>query len=195
MAIQKINLPLVAPDLRRLKGYNSIVGVRASNQGASVPAVSRSSDSVSPVHEAPSQRSTARLLAIDYGRRRIGLAISDAAGLTAKPLATIERKGRVTDLARIRQFAREYGVQRVIVGHPLRMDGTPGEMADEAARFGRRIEQALSLPVELMDERLTSWAARQWQIDRGKAGARPTDEIAAAILLEEYMGRSPENDG
>jgi putative Holliday junction resolvase len=137
----------------------------------------------------------ARLLAIDYGRRRIGLAISDAANWTATPLTTIERKGRLADIVRLRQIAREHGVRRVIVGHPLRMDGRPGEMADEAARFARRLAQALALPVELVDERLTSWAARQWQIERGKNGARPMDEIAAAILLEEYLGRSPENRG
>ena len=94
---------------------------------------------------------------------------------------------------RLQQIAREHGVRQIIVGHPLRMDGTPGEMAGEAARFARRVGQALALPVELVDERLTSWAARQWQKDRGKARARATDEVAAAILLEQYLSRNPEN--
>ncbi|HVB33167.1 MAG TPA: Holliday junction resolvase RuvX [Patescibacteria group bacterium] len=137
-----------------------------------------------------------RVLAIDYGRRRIGLAISDSVGWTAQPLATIERKGRAADFARLEQVARQYGVERIIIGHPLRMDGTPGEMAEEASRFALRVEQALSLPVELVDERLTSWAARQWRTAHGKAGsARSEDEIAAAILLEEYLSRTPENGG
>lgn len=137
-----------------------------------------------------------RILAIDYGRRRIGLAISDAAGWTATPLATIERKGRAADLRRLQEASREHGVIRVIVGHPLRMDGTPGEMAEEAARFARRVEQALGVPVELVDERLTSWAARQWQIEHGKThSARSSDEIAAAILLQEYLGRATWNGG
>lgn len=96
---------------------------------------------------------------------------------------------------RLRKIAREHGVRTVIVGHPLRMDGTAGEIADEAARFARRVEQALALPVEMVDERLTSWAARQWQVGCGKARARKTDEIAAAILLEQYLNRTPEKGG
>lgn len=137
-----------------------------------------------------------RLLSIDYGRRRIGLAISDALGWTVRPLATIERKGRAADMARLQEVVRQYGVERIIVGHPLRMDGTTGEMAEEAARFARRVGQALHLPVELVDERLTSWAARQWQSGRGETGVgKPKDEIAAAILLEEYLGRGSENGG
>lgn len=69
-------------------------------------------------------------------------------------------------------------------------------MAEEAARFARRVEQALSVPVELVDERLTSWAARQWRRDHGKADRpRADDEIAAAILLQEYLSRAPEKSG
>ena len=133
-----------------------------------------------------------RILAIDYGRRRIGLAISDPFGWMATPLMTIERKGRAADLARLQQVARQYAVERVIVGHPVKMDGAPGEMAEEAARFARRVEQVLAVPVALVDERLTSWEARQWQIEHGKAGAAGTDDkIAAAILLEDYLDQSP----
>lgn len=137
----------------------------------------------------------ARVLAIDYGRRRIGLAISDPFGWMATPLATIERRGRATDFANIQQMARQHGVGRVIIGYPLKLDGAPGEMAEEAARFARRVEQVLTVPVELVDERLTSWAARQWQRERGKSAARTKDEIAAAILLQEYLDRHPGNGG
>jgi putative pre-16S rRNA nuclease len=140
-------------------------------------------------------RAAGRVLAIDYGRRRIGLAISDALGWTARPLTTIERNGREADMARLRELARQHGVGQVIVGHPLRMDGTPGEMADEAARFARLVGQSLDLPVEMVDERLTSWAARLWQRERGETSSKPKDEVAAAILLEEYLGRAPENGG
>lgn len=176
-------LLFLAAVLRRLKGYNSIV--------AGYP--SKTSDDHAQ-GSARQPRSTP-VLAVDYGRRRIGLAISDAAGWTARPLATIERKGRAADMARLQRIAREHEVRQVIVGHPLQMDGTPGEMANEAARFARRVEQALALPVELVDERLTSWEARQWQAGPGKSRARATDEIAAAILLEEYLGRTPEKSG
>lgn len=134
------------------------------------------------------------VLAIDYGRRRIGLAISDALGLTARPLATLERKGQARDFAQLREIVREHQVKRIVVGHPLRMDGTPGDMADEAERFARRVERALELPVELVDERLTSWAADDWLAAHPEMGrGRTNDEIAAAILLEEYLDRERGN--
>ncbi len=102
-----------------------------------------------------------RVLALDYGRRRIGLAASDALGLTAQPLGTLERTNRRDDLRRLREIVRRHDVRRIVVGHPLRLDGTPGEMAAEAARFAARIEKQLGLPVELVDERLSSWEAEQ----------------------------------
>ncbi len=134
------------------------------------------------------------MLAIDYGRRRIGLAISDAMGWTARPLETLVRKGRAEELRRLREIVQAYGVKSIIVGHPLRMDGTAGEMAKEASRFALRVEQALGLPVELVDERLTSWAANEWLGRHPEIGqGRGQDEVAAAILLEEYLGRGQGN--
>lgn len=136
------------------------------------------------------------VLAIDYGRRRMGLAISDPMGWTARPLATIERKGRGADTARLAEIVREHGVSRIVVGHPLRMDGTRGAMAEEAERFARRLEKALGVPVELADERLTSWAADQWAAEHPESGrGRGKDEIAAAILLEQYLGGRRGNGG
>jgi putative Holliday junction resolvase len=124
----------------------------------------------------------------------MGLAISDSMGWTARPLETIERRGRAAEMTRLGQIIRERGVARIVVGHPLRMDGTPGAMADEAERFARRMEQALGLPVELVDERLTSWAADQWVAEHPESGrGRGKDEIAAAILLEEYLTRQRGN--
>jgi putative holliday junction resolvase len=136
------------------------------------------------------------VLAIDYGRRRIGLAISDEMRWTAAPLATMERKGRASDLLRLREIAARHQVALILVGYPLRMDGTAGELAAEAGRFARRVEQALGIPVELVDERLTSWAARRWRAEHGKAARqRSDDEIAAAILLEEFLGRERRSEG
>lgn len=143
-------------------------------------------------HEADPEASSGlgRILAIDYGRRRLGLAISDEMGWTAAPLQTLERKGRETDLRRLGVIAREQGVRRILVGNPLRMDGTAGTMAKEAERFAGRVKEALRLPVEVVDERLTSWAADQWRSGHPEAGrGRSNDEVAAAILLEEYLGR------
>jgi putative holliday junction resolvase len=133
-----------------------------------------------------------RVLAIDYGRRRIGLALSDELGVTARPLATIVRVNRETDFRRLRQICREYSVTYIIVGHPLRLNGEAGEMAGEAARFARKLRKETGLETELIDERLSSWEAEQTmgETQSGRAGKpSPLDEIAAAILLRDYLDR------
>lgn len=133
-----------------------------------------------------------RILAIDYGRRRLGLALSDAAGLTARPLATLERTNRRNDLRRLREIVRQHDVRRIVVGHPLHLDGTAGEMAAETARFATRIEKQLGLPVELVDERLSSWEAAQ-VLAATKAAprrrARRLDQVAAAVILRDFLAR------
>ncbi|HEY4580832.1 MAG TPA: Holliday junction resolvase RuvX [Candidatus Acidoferrales bacterium] len=147
---------------------------------------------------APSDRSSGApqraVLAIDYGRRRLGLALSDLLGITARPLATWERTNRRGDLTRIRDLCRRHAVGRIVVGWPIRLDGTPGEMAREAARFAERLRKYLGLPVELADERLSSWeAAQQVQVTGGRAGRRagkPLDDVAAAIILRDYLSRA-----
>ena len=131
-----------------------------------------------------------RILAADYGRKKIGLALSDACRLTAKPLTTLMRTNREKDLARLQEICRKNAVSLIIVGHPLHLSGHAGEMADEAARFAIRLNRNLGIPVELVDERLTTWEARQ-TVGQNKSSRanRTLDEVAAAILLREYLGR------
>lgn len=139
-----------------------------------------------------------RILAIDYGRRRIGLALSDESGATAHPLATLQRVNRRSDLRRLREICREKGVGRVIVGHPLHMSGEAGEMAAEAARFAERVKKATGIETELVDERLTSWQAEQMAGEMASAKRRKEsqlDDVAAAILLREYLERQNANAG
>lgn len=131
-----------------------------------------------------------RILAIDYGRKRIGLAVSDAMGLTARPLAVLTRSNRRNDMRRLREVCREQLVSRIIVGQPLNMTGTAGEMAEEAAKFADRLEKDLGLPTELFDERLTSWEAENQANSTRRKGA-PVDDLAAAILLREYLEKNP----
>ena len=149
-----------------------------------------------------------RILAIDYGRRRIGLALSDELHLTAQPLITMLRKNRRDDLRRLREMVREHGVTRIVVGHPLHLDGEESEMGAETAAFAKRVAKALGVPTELYDERLTSWEADQMvaenvgqtgrysrnakhSIRRGHSSARSArpvkDHLAAAILLRDYL--------
>lgn len=133
-----------------------------------------------------------RVLAVDYGRKRIGLALSDALGLTAQPLATLNRVNRQNDLRRLREACRTHGVTHIIVGHPLHMTGEAGEMASEAARFAARLEKEIGIQVELVDERLTSWEAAE-TVRETKSSARrrrrPLDGVAAAVLLRDYLER------
>jgi putative holliday junction resolvase len=149
--------------------------------------------------EIPARKSIAgsprRVLAIDYGRKRIGLALSDELGLTAQPHLTFERKNRRDDLRRLREICRENTVGHIVVGHPLHMTGEAGEMADEAARFAARLEKELGIEAELVDERLTSWEAEQVAAETKSASRRKRgamDDVAAAVLLRDYLERRRE---
>ena len=101
------------------------------------------------------------ILAIDYGKKRLGLALSDESGATSRPFATWTRTNRRRDLARLRDLVRQQKVCRIVVGLPLHLDGMPSEMSEEVKRFSARVEKAIGIPVELMDERLSSWEAKQ----------------------------------
>jgi putative Holliday junction resolvase len=143
------------------------------------------------------------ILALDYGRARIGMAIADAETAMAQPLGTLDRINRNEDMRRLRELVREHGVIQIVVGLPLRLDGTRGDMAEEAARFGQRVHKQLGLPVEMVDERLTSWEAERMLEEhqgrvmhavsnkkRKKVNARPgVDAMAAALILKEYLDR------
>ena len=151
-------------------------------------------------------RAKGSILSIDYGKERIGLAIADADLKMAQPLSTMERVNRNEDMRRLRELVREQGVKQVVVGLPLKLDGTRGEMAEEAERFARRVQKQIGVPVELVDERLTSWEAerlleetqgRFLHADKSRPGskqkkvpARTTvDAVAAAVILKEYFER------
>jgi putative holliday junction resolvase len=142
------------------------------------------------------------ILAVDYGQARIGLAIADTEAQLARPLHTLDRINRNEDMRRLRELAREHGVRQIVVGLPLRLDGTRGEMAEEASRFATRLRKQLGLPVDMLDERLTSWEAerlleeesgRVFQATkvRTRSGRKPArasiDAMAATVILKEYL--------
>jgi putative holliday junction resolvase len=142
--------------------------------------------------EAAAEAKGSRILAIDYGRKRIGLALSDELGLTAQPLLTISRVNRRQDLRRLRDICRQYGVAHIIVGHPLHITGEAGEMAQEVERFAARIAKDLGIETELVDERLTTWEAGQTLAETNSSSRRhrkSVDDVAAAVLLRDYLAR------
>jgi len=152
---------------------------------------------------------TGVILAIDYGQKRLGLALSDEHRVTSRPYATWTRINRRRDLARLRELARQQEVRRIVVGLPLHLDGTPSEMSEEAKSFATRVEKALGIPVELTDERLSSWeagrtlAARKSRTRTSRAAAgqsahtrkTPLDDVAAAIILRDYLDRTNPRPG
>jgi putative Holliday junction resolvase len=147
-----------------------------------------------------------RILGVDYGRARIGLAIADNESRMPQPLGTMERINRNEDMRRLRELIREHGVRQIVVGLPLRLDGTRGEMAEEVERFAQRVRKQIGVPVELIDERLTSWEGERLLeevqgrfIHDEKLGAgrkqkktqpkMTVDAVAAAVILREYLER------
>ena len=140
---------------------------------------------------------------MDYGRARIGLAIATAEARLARPLATLERINRNEDMHRLRELVREHDIKQIVVGLPLLLDGTRGEMAEEAQRFAERARKQIGVPVEMVDERLTSWEAERLleeefgkkyrdESEKRKKGSneKPTvDSVAAAVILREYLAK------
>jgi len=138
--------------------------------------------------EGMTKSAMSRILAIDYGRKRIGLALSDELGATAQPLLTIQRTNRRDVIRRLREICAKHGVAQIIVGHPLHITGEAGEMAAEAASFATRLTKELGIETELFDERLTTWEARQTMIEtKSRRKGKPIDAIAAAVLLRDYL--------
>lgn len=134
--------------------------------------------------------SSMRVLAIDLGSKRIGTAVSDGLGITVRPVETIRRSGRERDIARLKFLVEDLEAEAVVVGLPLRMDGTVGDAAEDAMRFVERLKERLGIPVFTQDERLTSYEAEQMMIERGlgreERRAR-SDEFAAMIILQDYL--------
>lgn len=131
-----------------------------------------------------------RILAIDFGSKRIGLAVSDALGITAQGLPTLERVRREDDLRRIQERVEEYSAQRVIVGNPLGHGGGETAMSRRAANFAEDLRRRLSCPVELWDERLTSVEAHRSLREAGLSLSKrraAVDRVAATLLLQSYL--------
>lgn len=131
-----------------------------------------------------------RVLALDLGKRRIGLALSDELGLTAQGLPTLERSNIREDLARLSELAAEKNVSLVLIGNPMHMSGHEGRQAEYARDFGARIQAATGIPVEFLDERLTTVQAQRVLRESGvsiEKRAKAVDRLAAVILLASYL--------
>ena len=134
-----------------------------------------------------------RVLAVDWGARRVGLAISDPTGLLATGLPTLTVTGRDDAVRRVAEAAREHEAGRIVVGLPLKMSGERGEAAEQAEAFAAALGAASALPVELLDERLTSALSTRRLHEsglRGKKARARVDQGAAVALLETWLDRA-----
>jgi putative holliday junction resolvase len=122
-----------------------------------------------------------KVLALDYGSARTGVAVSDPTGTLARPLGVVEGAATESGLAELARLVGEEAAERIVVGLPLTLRGTRGEQAAETERFVEALRAVVDVPVELYDERFTTDLAQQ------TAGAAPEDALAAAHLLSTYL--------
>ena len=133
-----------------------------------------------------------RVLGLDLGRRRIGLALSDPKGVIALPAGALQRRDLASDLASLRALAVEREVERIVVGLPIHMNGSRGAEAKAAQAFARALAEATGLPVDLLDERWTTVEAERALRATGLKARRQrevVDSVAATILLRTYLAR------
>ncbi len=131
-----------------------------------------------------------RILALDYGSKRMGVALSDELGWTAQPLETFERRTLERDIAHIQDLVTMHEVREVLIGLPLRLDGGEGPAVQAVQRFIGRLGETLSVPIVTWDERMTTRAAEDLLIAADMSRKKRkgvVDRVAAAILLQGYL--------
>jgi putative holliday junction resolvase len=131
-----------------------------------------------------------RILGIDYGEKRIGLALSDSTATVATPLKVLSADTPTSVLREIDDIVRQYGVQRIVVGLPLRMDGSLGPAAEGVRAFIDRLREEVSVPIATWDERFSTVTAQNALIESGarrKRRKEVVDKLAAQIVLQHYL--------
>ncbi len=131
-----------------------------------------------------------RILGLDVGSRRIGMAVSDPLGITAQGIDTLQRRNKRTDFAELGRIIHRYEVQEIVVGLPLRMSGMEGAQSEKIQVFAEELRRRFGLPVHLWDERLTSVEAnrllRETELSIEKR-AKAVDRMAAVLILQSWM--------
>jgi putative holliday junction resolvase len=138
----------------------------------------------------PNALQPARILALDFGAKNIGLAVSDELGLTAQGLPTLRRSNKRNDLDHLRRIIRQFAVSELVMGLPLRMSGSEGIQAEKVQAFAEELRRKFKLPVHLFDERLTSVEANRLlrETDMSiKRRAEVVDQLAAVLILQSFL--------
>jgi putative Holliday junction resolvase len=147
---------------------------------------------VSASDNSPAEKKPRRVLALDVGSRRIGLAVTDALGITAQGLDTLHRKNKRSDFAQLQRIVSTYDVGEIVMGNPLNMSGEAGTQAGKISEFAEELRARLGVPVHLWDERLTSAEAHRLLDESGQSKDRmqrkgKVDRIAAVLILQSFM--------
>ena|SRR3989338_5937204 len=138
-----------------------------------------------------------RILALDFGEKRIGVAVSDPLNIIAQSIGTIERKGIKNDLKKVGELVEEYGARKIIVGLPLNMDGTEGKSANRAIAFVKELKKEVQVEVEMLDERLTTAQGERVFLEADMSRKRRKqnlDKIAAQLILQNYLDSHVQKD-
>src|SRR5204863_9017625 len=133
-----------------------------------------------------------RIAALDVGEARIGVAVSDELGITAQPVGVVRRVGGRRDVEELGRVLAPYTPERLVVGLPLNMNGSEGPQAARVRAFATRVAEALGLPLEFWDERLTTVAAERALLEADVSRRRRReviDKVAAALILQGYLAR------
>jgi putative holliday junction resolvase len=133
-----------------------------------------------------------KTLAVDWGRARLGLAVSDDLGVTAQGLTSLPRISETKDVEALAAYIRDLGIGAIVVGLPKNMDGSLGPSAEAAQAFARALRERLRIPVHLWDERLTTRAAERTLIGAGmrrRARRGVVDQMAATMILQGFLDR------
>jgi putative holliday junction resolvase len=151
-----------------------------------------------PSSTKPEKTAIVRIMAIDYGSRRIGLAVSDELGITAQGLPTLHRTNKRNDFDQLRRTIKQHAVGEIVVGLPLRMSGETGIQSEKVEEFADELRKRFKLPVHLFDERLTSVEANRMLDETAMSDRRRKeviDQIAAVLILEAFLGfRAAQNN-
>jgi putative Holliday junction resolvase len=136
------------------------------------------------------------VMAFDFGLRQIGVAVGNSLLGTSQPLSILKAKEGVPDWRAVEDLVSEWRPDLLVVGEPLNMDGSTSELCERAQKFSRRLHGRLGLPVEMTDERLSSFEAKQNSREQGHRGnfkEQPIDSYAAELILQTWLAQHAEN--
>jgi len=147
-------------------------------------------DVMQPSTDLSGAKPAGRVLGLDVGSKRIGIAVSDLLGITAQGLETLQRQNKRLDFEKLAKVIEEFGITQIVVGYPLRMSGEEGVQAEKMQRFAEELRRRFQLPVHLWDERLTSAEAnrllRETDMSIRRRG-QVVDQLAAVLILQSWM--------